>query len=254
MSKLNGIVTCATAQGLRPSQEDYYVHLPFTLGDDSRGHLLAVMDGHGGKAAAETCAKLIPELFTLSSATRAAKALRDLVAALHERTKHFHEGTTISLACICERKRTATVAVLGDSPVWVLAEASTFSQSVEHNVHTHAKERAAVTARGAFCDAHYFYDPDTDKGLQVTRALGDAELDAYLNRTPEIKTYKLDAESIVIVASDGMSRPRHADREIYSFCILRQADEKGSASKVLKWRDEIEMIHDNATVLLWVSE
>ncbi len=254
---LRSVVTKAQIQGPRDYQEDYLVCEPFASTRSGRGYLLGVMDGHGGGEVAKYCAEFAPRLFD-PGAEDVGQALREVVAQLDARTALADAGTTVSLVCVNESQKTATTAVLGDSPIVLIARGGYFCVSDEHNVRTNAGEREAAIRRGAmYEDGYIFNAPDNpdglshEDGLQLSRALGDRSLRNILDRTPVIRQYHLDSESFILLASDGLLDPSH---EHSSIDIIHVVLEKGcareTAEDILRWR-EGSGLEDNTSLILW---
>ncbi len=253
---LCGVVSHAQAQGPRESQEDYVVHVPFA-GPCGRGHLLGIMDGHGGKSAARLCAEAIPRLFNPAQENIEAE-LRRLVERLDARTMLQEPGSTLSLACVNESKEIVTLASLGDSPIIVFDRSGNIHVSEEHNVRTNEAERNAALQRGAVHEDGYIYAPAPDgsglpsgDGLQLSRALGDQSQRQILNRTPAISQHRLGWRSLVLLASDGLLDSQ------YDKCaadaaprLVIQAKFLGDAPEILRWRERREF-RDNTSVLIW---
>lgn len=246
---LRGTVSYAQAQGPRKAQEDYLVHLPFTNRRGERGHLLGVMDGHGGGKTARYCAETIPALFNHDT-ENVERELRDLVAALDARTRLAGPGSTLSLACVNESRNSVTMAVLGDSPIIVVDGKGAVHRSVEHNVRTNLLERSAAIMRGAVYKDGYIQVTEDGDGLQVSRALGDQTLATILDRTPSLWEYRINSSSVVIVASDGLIDPEHGGAEDETLKAILAAAKSGDASSVLRSREE-QGLEDNTSVIMW---
>lgn len=246
---LRGTVSYVQAQGRRTSQEDYLVHVPFTNSRGERGHLIGVMDGHGGTAVAKYCAETIPTLFD-HNAESIEVEFRLMVGRLNAETAHPWSGSTLSLACVNESLNIVTTAVLGDSPIIVVDDKGTAHWSEEHNVRTNLRERKAAIMRGAIYQDGYIHVDERKSGLQMSRALGDRELSSILDRTPSLRSYRINSRSIVIVASDGLFSDAYADRSTEMTRDLLIAARKGGAESVLRWREE-QGLEDNTSVIMW---
>lgn len=246
---LRGTVSYAQAQGPRKAQEDYLVHVPFTDRRGNRGHLLGVMDGHGGGETARYCAETIPALFNHDT-ENVERELRDLVAALDARTRLAGPGSTLSLACVNESRNSVTTAVLGDSPIIVVDDNGTVHRSVEHNVRTNLLERSAAIMRGAVYKGGYIQVTEDGDGLQVSRALGDRTLSAILDRTPSIRTFDIGSHSLVIVGSDGLLDPEHGSQNDRVLHAILATARRADAIAVLHLREE-QGLEDNTSVIMW---
>ena len=112
-------------------------------------------------------------------------------------------------------------------------------------------------ARGAVISGGYVYPRQADRGgyswhiagpgLQMTRALGDAELDSVLDRTPDV--YSVPLGDFVLVASDGLFDPAHAvsvnDTEMQ---LAMTVDVGGNATDIV---GSVRQPKDNITAVLW---
>jgi serine/threonine protein phosphatase PrpC len=89
-------------------------------------------------------------------------------------------------------------------------------------------------------------------GLQMARALGDAALDRVLNREPDLLTVELGAESVVLVASDGLLLPlAPADSQLE---ILMERVRQGADAEALVQAALAAPTGDNVTVLVWKAQ
>ncbi len=249
------VVTFATEQGPLIYQEDFATYFHFQ-NPSMRGWLLAVMDGHRGRAVAEFCANEIENLFTPDKPDSMEDTLRNLIAKLNAKTSHFDAGSTISLACILESHRKVVVAVLGDSPVFVLDTNGVFHQSPEHNARTNLGERRAAIKRGAVYENGYLFFNDGDNGpqygLQMSRALGNAPLSRMLSREPEI--YTIENPKWVLVASDGLIDPSHWNAEYLMSKFKAHAKYCATAKMLLEYAEKEGPRNDNTTALVWCRE
>ena len=231
-------ITHATARGPRPYQEDRLVTL--TNGERS---LLVVLDGHGGAEVAEHCVK---RLKTLDMFPETESGMLGMVQILAAETSDMEAGSTLSMVSVTPEG--AIVAVLGDSPVIIMAEDGTMRVSPEHNVRTNHAEREAAVSRGGRYSGGYIWRGDS--GLQMSRALGDAHLSGILSRVPEV--YTVPNPSWVLVLSDGVLDPAHAvaSELIGDLQQLMETITEPKAQDVLDWA-EARGLADNATVVLW---
>lgn len=249
------VVTLATEQGLQDYQEDFAVYFPFQ-NPSMRGWLLAVMDGHRGRAVAELCANEIKNLFIPDKPDSMEDTLRDLVAELNAKTSHLDAGSTISLACIIESHRKVVVAVLGDSPVFVLDKHGEFHEGPDHNARTNLRERRSAMKRGAIFENGYLFFHDGDNGpqygLQMSRSLGDAPLSRMLSREPEV--YTIENPKWVLVASDGLIDPRHWNTKYLVPDLKERAKNYVTAEMLLEYANKEGPRRDNTTALVWCRE
>lgn len=234
----------ASAIGERNYQEDRYV-----LYTDENGWLLGTMDGHNGEETAEFCHINVVEIFKKVLKSELEKnLLRTIVLALHEKTKNFESGSTISLVFIPKSAKRAHVAILGDSPVVIKNNEGVINISPEHNARTNISERECAKAKGADYDQGYIWVGD--RGPQMTRSLGDRVLRSVLNDEPEIYEVELGPESFVMVVSDGVIDPGHKNSKIQIEHLVKLVENGDDAQKIVD--DAVSRrTRDNATAVLW---
>jgi serine/threonine protein phosphatase PrpC len=249
MKSRKGIVTAVAKQGPRPYQEDQHVCLRLNK-PNLKGWLLAVMDGHNGKAVAELCAEKIKQIFQITDVSQAEESLRCLVVDLNSQTECYLEGSTFSAVLLLDNVPKVTVAVLGDSPVVVLDKKGNIHVSPEHNVRSNLEERKAAEQRGGIYSRGYIWNDlgSLGQGLQMGRALGDSGLGSILSREPDI--YTIQNPEWVLVASDGVFDPSHQNTSQLLAEIKKYARRRSTAEDVMKWA-ESRCLKDNATALVW---
>lgn len=243
-------VTYASVLGGRSHQEDRIARW-FFRGKGFKGYLLAIMDGHGGSEAAEICAQQMKSFFLLTNPGESENALRELVARLHEETKGLYQGTTLAIACVLESHDKVSIAILGDSQVVVIDELGEAHVSPEHNVRTNFTERAAAMGRGA----HYFEGRIHNYviALQMSRALGDRELNSVLSREPEV--YTIQAPRWIAVASDGVLDPKHGESGKLIDELVELGKKGADAKRLMSWvHGPDHRLSDNASVIVWKAK
>jgi len=209
-------------------------HLAITSSDYSGYSLLAVFDGHGGRAAAEACVKQLPSALSQALAAHLAaeggegpqsqlSLARALPAALVDAFRATDEyvcascsssGCTATVAVVLGRL--VTVAAVGDSLACLDTLNAVHKLSAEHRVASHAGERARILAAGGSVA------PASDEGtlrvwpggLAVSRAMGDATAKpAGVCALPEVSQCLIPAGTgaRLVLASDGLwdSVPSH---------------------------------------------
>ncbi|MDO8493656.1 MAG: PP2C family serine/threonine-protein phosphatase, partial [bacterium] len=220
LKNIFGTATFCTAQGARSYQEDCYVYKEFPI-----GYLMAVFDGHVGVHTADIASRNLPRVFDSEFNLLLSKKnempidyevlLKKVVARLDELVIDEEcSGSTISLVFIpkifINEDPTAYVAVIGDSPI-VIANSSDKNIFIgpNHNVRENIKEREAAIKRGGFYDGNYIWNATRTTGLQMGRDLGSQRFGKILSHKPEMAQVRLDNESIIIVATDGVFDPAH---------------------------------------------
>lgn len=234
-------VTFAIRQGPRKYQEDRH---SITRLDNTR-YLIAVMDGHGGSIVSSFCQKNIEHFLPVKVKPRA--VLRGLIENLNSQIRYHCEGSTFSAVIIS--KNTATVAILGDSPVVVLDENGKIHISPEHNVRSNISEREATIRRGGVYDERGFIGKWKNSfGLQLSRALGDISLEGIVSRKPKIYTIK--NPRWILVASDGLFDPSHENTKQLLKEVEEYAKNNANAETLMKWAEK-RGLEDNATAVVW---
>lgn len=234
-----------SVQGGRFYQEDRFViHC-------HRGILMAVADGHRDSSVSSWCKTMLSKHFREHySGKDASVALQEVFASLHQETRSNDGGSTLSTVFITPDKQKVFVGTLGDSPVVIRDKSGLVVVSAEHNARTNPAELEAAKLKGARFDGFYIYPPGLDHGLQLTRALGDADFDTVLNREPEVRSAELGKNSFVLVASDGLIDPAHEDTAEQIDRLVGLID-KGATAKDLVQDALNRNTGDNATAILW---
>lgn len=204
------------ALGRRKDQEDRYVSASVYP-----GHLLAVLDGHGGHGVADATAQLLPGLLgaSLASGLAPGEALATCLAALPERLAETcapgareTSGSTLSAAFVTDKA--IHIAVLGDSPVWV-RQGDRFQAAPRHTADDQGpdvpllRERHRTAIEEGRLEFSNGYLNVGWKWLALTRALGDLEFDDYLIREPDLMSFPIEGDdpAVVLLATDGILGP-----------------------------------------------
>lgn len=242
-------LTYASERGQRSYQEDRYF-----VSNSTYGTLLAVFDGHGGDEASQYCDEHFAGHFLTcihNTEGNAQVALRDSFSTMAADLKSFRSGTTASLVFLPADQDIVIAAVVGDSPVVIKTtneKIPTYWMGPDHNVRTNPAEAEAAQDRGGFLDYGYVFSSLSGKGLQMGRALGDAELGSVISNEPEIKIVTPDPTGFILVGSDGLFDPSHSDTA--SFSPLRTRIEAGhSAMDLVKYALNVPT-QDNVTAIL----
>ncbi len=239
-------ISVASSQGTRSYQEDR-----FGLKKLDAGTLLWVADGHGGDEVSEHIQEYIKTTWDIHNNYDIETHIKETFASLNAQTRHYHAGSTLSLAYIADKKVYA--AVLGDSPILVYhdeGETSSLWTSPEHNARSNADELLAVQARGGFYNGGYISMYYSGPGIQMTRVLGDYPLDSIVNREPEISVHAFDTRrSWVLIGSDGLFDPSHF-KQAEEVDAVKRAVNNGWDASALVTRALRVPTHDNATAVL----
>ncbi len=242
-------ITAASRQGLRDHQEDRFVQ-KWT----GTGWLLAVFDGHGGEVTAEQASQALVSLFEAQLKDHARDipdTLPAVISSLHKVTEGHRSGSTASIVFIPQDLQTVHLSVLGDSPIALLDAQGDVHIGPEHNVRTNLIERAAAMERGGVYQAGYLGDHERPGiGLQVSRSLGDFELNRVLNREPEIQSVAMGGKGIVLIGSDGLLI---AGDEVPAMQLTRllQMIQQGADAEALVADTLARQTGDNVTAVVW---
>jgi serine/threonine protein phosphatase PrpC len=197
----------------RAVQEDESVNVVIRLPEDvpnGRGRFMAVMDGHSGKRTALLVKERIAHYFRNAMTQTngdVEEALRFLFQELNHVTKNEKSGTTLSVVYLPHDVNKAYVAVIGDSPVIIRDKDGNVHFSPMHNAALSPEERQQAQARGAvYRDGYLIKELEGENwaALELTRSLGDSLFDRDLSREPEIYSLDLNAQSYILLATDGI--------------------------------------------------
>lgn len=235
--------TFDSQKGPRPYQEDR-LFIAYLLD----GYLLAVMDGHGGDMAVSIVRENLERTWLAFEGEKPVERIKKTFNQLHTLTKDILSGSTLSLAWLPDNEERVYVAVLGDSPVLVKSYDGTVYVSAEHNVRSNPAEAQAVKDRGGWVSGGYAGVKLDGPGLQMSRALGDSELDRILNREPEITDYPLGKRSFVMLGTDGCFDPGHSDKSEVDD-VIAMLENNAKAGDIVD-RAIYERVFDNVTAIV----
>jgi serine/threonine protein phosphatase PrpC len=240
-------MTHATEKGRRPYQEDRLV--VYWVPDE--GYLLATFDGHGGSECADYCANNLVELYYKAYkqefCTSYENLLKTIFYFLNLNTESMGAGCAASIAFIPKDGRDVIVGILGDAPVLIKQINGEIWLAPEHNVRTNKAEADAAIKRGGFVSGGYLFSSYSGGGLQMSRALGDVNLNRVLNREPEIFRLPLGVGSWVLVGSDGLFDPSHATNPSTTIAVAIDA---GHDANLLVQNALAVPTYDNVTAIL----
>lgn len=241
-------ITTATARGERRYQEDTFINVQM-----SQGTLLGVFDGHGGDEASKWMARNFEAQFQDQRDVRL--GLRSAISKSAAMLRGCISGTTASVAFLPTDSSTVYTAVIGDSPIICHKQTEgsidtpqKYWYGPDHNVRTNRAERDAAIKRGGYYNNGYICKGLYGPGLQMGRALGDAELSPILSHEPEI-SHVFPVGEWMLIGSDGIFDPAHYDfKEAAEEIIL--AIELGDDAPRLVERAVAKPTGDNATAIL----
>lgn len=182
----------------RRSMEDRAV-----TGQAGPGTLLGVFDGHGGAQVAEHAAAAALGLVraALERGLGPAALWRYVFTGLDLPAEGC--GSTATLLLVGEDEVSA--GWVGDSRALLVTDTAWRVLTPDHRIDR-PDERRRVVAAGALLVPPYVVDPRLERGLMVTRALGDRELRRVgITAEPEVMTASLGAADLaLVVATDGL--------------------------------------------------
>lgn len=162
--------------------------------------LLAVFDGHGlnGHMIPEACLKYLDKLDYQDENIE--EFLKKIVADLHKIAKKLPGGSTCTICYVNKEK--AYIAVLGDSPIWVMDNKGKIHSFRTHNVADSTNpDKEEIRRRGGSFDGRYLCNGWSY--LAMTRSLGDKDFKGWLIEEPDV--YTIDNPISVALFSDGFT-------------------------------------------------
>ena len=214
--------------------------------------MIGVFDGHGGSEVSQLACDEIPGFFADEIGEPNAtprKALKKVIKKFVKFSNDMLPGSTLSLAWVPFKGRFAYCAVIGDSPIIIKDAKGNINISPDHNVRTNEAEAEAARKRGGTVHDGYLYDNRFAMGLQMARALGDAELHRVLSRKPDIYSVRINKDSFIIVASDGAFDPGHYDFKVAAEAVVKLVEGGGEARAIVDRAIQIKT-GDNVSALV----
>lgn len=206
--------------------------------------------------------------------------IRRTVARQVKRCRDIEAGTTLSLVYTHAIQSSVSdvpvmrthIATLGDSPACILKGGRVTVMSI-HSARHHIKDinrinekisriskilhngERKLTARElphldakAFRGYVYLRRGSLDSyGIAMTRAIGDADFGDLLLRTPDIRTYDLPADSIILLATDGIEDDGLPDPVRDQCNWILDRIKRGDTLSTIGGR--ISPFHDNTTMI-----
>lgn len=261
-------------QGPRSAMEDRHLSL-----ESDAGAFFAVMDGHNGQQTADVIVRILLQTDFQKHLGREAMPpavlMQKIVKRINRETVGLMSGSTASFVIVRYeyvdedmpedgvRAVDATVAFLGDSPVFVLDSRGRLRKTEVHDVLRNRKEREAAQKRGGIVmnaqnGGLYIGQAETQYMTQMTRAFGDGLMGNVLLREAEIFT--VERPRWILAATDGIVDPRERPGYIQNVRQIKRFAKAGARAKdVLTWAknrppaDENfpNGLTDNATAIVW---
>ena len=107
-------------------------------------------------------------------------------------------------------------------------------------------------AKGGIVFKGYLYDGEkvNSSGLQVSRSLGDLDLDHVLTRVPEIFHIPINENSWVLVCTDGLLDPSHKKGNVTMKILLELVNNIDTSAEILVTELAKLNSDDNSTAIL----
>ena len=192
--------------GPREFQQDYFLSGKLDK-NGSNYQVNIVADGHGndGELFAERAAnKLMHELQNVEAEEIGEKQLKFVFEKADEDSKEIigDGGTTMSVVLLSGKK--VFGGYVGDSEVKLLGKQGIIhSLTPPHNLSSSDEELIRVASTGASISGNRIWVGN--KGLNMTRAIGDYDFRPHLSAEPHIFGFDINpADKYLIIASDGL--------------------------------------------------
>jgi protein phosphatase 1L len=191
-------VWAVMAKGKRDSMEDRFVAVT-----RREGHFYGVFDGHGGAEAADIASRRLHDAFFANLGTDAAieVSLSIAFASVDSELDFQYRGTTAT--AVFHAADRLTVANVGDGRAFLVTQAGRTRQLTTDHTLNSAEESARIAQRGGLLSGPYVMV--SDRGLMVTRALGDKAFRSVgVVPVPSIVTLNLASSDMwLVLATDG---------------------------------------------------
>lgn len=241
-------INAFSQQNNREYQEDrFFIHEY-----KNKDILLGIFDGHGADFASEDACNATVKIFNhikKNIKKNPELALTYLFERLNDLVKDYWCGSTAVIVWI--KDNIAHVSVLGDSIVLINTN-NRLWKSPEHNVRTNKNEADAALERGGYINNGYLFDAyklSQSYGLQMSRSLGDKDLNRVLDRNPDIFHIPVNENSWVLLCSDGLySLDKESPNYIEKISDLINSTENVNAEFLVKKLSETQH-YDNSTAI-----
>ena len=175
--------------------EDSRIYKPLSNGR----FICGIADGHGGCAAARLCKEHISTLDDVCNPTSLFREIHDKCLALE-----CNSGASLTVCFVNDLE--VQCANVGDSHALVVTPTSHYWISESHRLQDNVNDRTLLSAQVGYaqCDGKSSGPPRLyPGGLMCSRSVGDADC-PFISCKPSVCHTTLDADDIVIVASDGL--------------------------------------------------
>ncbi|KAJ0241514.1 protein phosphatase 2C 17 [Hirschfeldia incana] len=193
--------------------EDYHVAKLINVKGNELG-LFAIFDGHSGDQVAAYLQKhLFSSIlkdgdFLVDPRRTIAKAYINTDQTILSDTcnSDLWSGGSTAVTALLINGKVLWIANVGDSRAIVSRRGKATQISVDHDPDNDA-ERSMIESKGGFVTNRPGDVARVNGILAVSRAFGNKDLKAFMNREPDIRDVEIDSHTeILILASDGISK------------------------------------------------
>lgn len=180
--------------GNRPDQQDRFV-----VCQNGSAFAFSVFDGHNGVGTPEFGANPLTPLLGMLQQEHgddSVRIVREAILELVSESEEERSGSSVLIAWVKPNEARITVGVLGDSPVVVSYPDGTFLAIPQHNISLYPEDvvkiKAEIEKGGlgfASVERGHIWDLFGERGVNLTRALGDAEFGGLLLREPFVECW-----------------------------------------------------------------
>ncbi|KAJ4872293.1 putative protein phosphatase 2C 17 [Raphanus sativus] len=217
--------------------EDYHVAKLINVEDNELG-LFAIFDGHNGDQVATYLQKhlfsniLKDGEFLVNPRRTIAKAYKNTdQTILSDTSSDLWNGGSTAVTAILVNGKVLWIANVGDSRAIVSRRGKATQISVDHDPNNDA-ERNMIESKGGFVTNRRGGVARVNGILDVSRAFGNKDLKAFMNREPDIKDVEVDSHTeILILSSDGISKVMSNQKAVD--IVLKFKDPKEAAKQLV---------------------
>lgn len=175
--------------------------------------LVVVVDGHGGKECAARALGLLDAAFAQAygEAKDAASALAQAGRRVARETAACASGGVYTAVWLPGGRDRLVYGQLGDTAAFWRDREGRLARTPDHNVRVNRAELERALGRGGWFAHGYLFSPAGDQGVQSARVIGDAAMGGVVDRLPQIGAGELGRAGYLVLCSDGLCDPSHAD-------------------------------------------
>ncbi|RWS01937.1 phosphatase-like protein [Dinothrombium tinctorium] len=243
--------------GTKKNQEDRYFNFKY-----ENFIVVSILDGHRGSEAVDFVTKLFEKLFIYYYSNFKTKTLEEIITKIFiDFDKKFIEkdvysGVVLSLLIYDLNTKSALVAQLGDTKIWLFDENfKMIFETTEHRLNNSSEyERIKNSGYESYIKKSETSSHLRFKGLMISRALGDKDSKEIelsrendpLSPIPEFE--KVSNVKAAILATDGITDFVDSNK-IEEILTDNQNDFVRSVSTIFEECTEVDCRRDNQTIV-----